>query len=433
MERLRALISQMGGMAEHAIGEAMRCLVQRDTDGAERVIREDKKLDALEVETERRAVQLIALRAPMAGDLRDVVAALKISGVVERIGDYAKNIAKRIPLLENVGKVEPLSLLPEMARIATGMVHDVLDAFVARDAEAAVRVCERDDAVDDFYDSIFRALLTHMMENPHNIGQAAHLLFVAKNLERGGDRPAHDRPARQIAEADVMANKRLLLVEDDRALADLITFHFERAGFDVTRTGDGEEALILADEMKPDIVLLDWMIEGISGIEVCRRLRRREATGNVPIVMLTARGEEGDRIRGLETGADDYVTKPFSPRELMARVGAVLRRVRPALAGEQLAYADIEMDVAAHRVRRNGEQVPLGPTEFRLLRHFLEHPGHVFSRERLLDAVWSHDPDIDARTVDVHVRRLRQALNQGSKPDLIRTVRSAGYALDSQR
>jgi two-component system phosphate regulon response regulator PhoB len=230
-----------------------------------------------------------------------------------------------------------------------------------------------------------------------------------------------------------MANKRLLLVEDDRALADLITFHFERAGFDLTRTGDGEEALIMADEMKPDIVLLDWMIEGISGIEVCRRLRRREATANVPIVMLTARGEEGDRIRGLETGADDYVTKPFSPRELMARVGAVLRRVRPALAGEQLAYADIEMDVAAHRVRRNGEQVPLGPTEFRLLRHFLEHPGHVFSRERLLDAVWSHDPDIDARTVDVHVRRLRQALNQGSKPDLIRTVRSAGYALDSQR
>ena len=230
-----------------------------------------------------------------------------------------------------------------------------------------------------------------------------------------------------------MGAKRLLLVEDDRALADLVSFHFERAGYAVTRTGDGEEALILAEEMKPDIVLLDWMIEGISGIEVCRRLRRRQTTANVPIIMLTARGEEDDRIRGLETGADDYVTKPFSPRELMARVGAVLRRVRPALAGEQLAYADIEMDVAAHRVRRNGEQVPLGPTEFRLLRHFLEHPGHVFSRERLLDAVWSHDPDIDARTVDVHVRRLRQALNQGSKPDLIRTVRSAGYALDSQR
>jgi two-component system phosphate regulon response regulator PhoB len=173
------------------------------------------------------------------------------------------------------------------------------------------------------------------------------------------------------------------------------------------------------------------MIEGISGIEVCRRLRRRATTANVPIMMLTARGEESDRIRGFETGADDYVTKPFSPRELVARVGAVLRRVRPALAGEQLGYADIEMDISSHRVRRGGESIALGPTEFRLLKHFLEHPGRVFSRERLLEAVWSHDPDIDARTVDVHVRRLRQALNIGSRPDLIRTVRSAGYSLDA--
>ena len=187
LDRLRALISQMGGLAEHAIGEAMRCLMQRDVEGAERIVHEDVKLDVLEIETERRAVQLIALRAPMAGDLRDVVAALKIAGVVERIGDYAKNIAKRVPLLDNVGSIEPLALLPEMARIASEMVHNVLDAFVERDAEAAVRVCQRDHAVDDFYDSIFRTLLTHMMENPHNIGQSAHLLFVAKNLERVGD------------------------------------------------------------------------------------------------------------------------------------------------------------------------------------------------------------------------------------------------------
>jgi phosphate transport system protein len=187
LDRLRALISEMGGLAEHAISEAMRCLIQRDVDAAQRVVADDKKLDVLEIETERRAVQLIALRAPMASDLRDVVAALKISGVVERIGDYAKNIAKRVPVLENVAKIEPLSLLPEMARIAAEMVHDVLDAFVERDAAAAIRVCERDEAVDDFYDSIFRTLLTHMMENPHNIGQSAHLLFVAKNLERIGD------------------------------------------------------------------------------------------------------------------------------------------------------------------------------------------------------------------------------------------------------
>lgn len=187
LDRLRALITEMGGRAEHAIIEAMRCLSERDLDGAARVIEEDKRIDALEAETERRVVQLIALRAPMAGDLRDVVAALKISGVVERIGDYAKNIAKRVPLLEGAGKIEPLSLLPEMARISTAMVHDVLNAFVQRDAEAALQVCERDKAVDDFYDSIFRTLLTHMMENSHTIGQCAHLLFVAKNLERVGD------------------------------------------------------------------------------------------------------------------------------------------------------------------------------------------------------------------------------------------------------
>jgi phosphate transport system protein len=187
LDRLRALIAQMGGLAEHAIGEAMRCLIQRDVDGAMAVVRDDVKLDNLEIEAEKRVVQLIALRAPMAGDLREAVAALKISGVVERIGDYAKNIARRVPLLEDSSQVEPLSLLPEMARIATQMVHDVLDAFVNRDAEAAVRVVERDQAVDDFYDSIFRTLLTFMMERPQNIGQSAHLLFVAKNIERVGD------------------------------------------------------------------------------------------------------------------------------------------------------------------------------------------------------------------------------------------------------
>jgi phosphate transport system protein len=187
LDRLRALISEMGGLAEHAIQEAMRCLIQRDAEGAEQVVKGDEKLDNLEIETERRVVQLIALRAPMAGDLRDAIAALKISAVVERIGDYAKNIAKRVPQLGGVGQIEPMSLLPEMARIATQMVHDVLNAFVNRDADAAVRVCQRDQAVDDFYDSIFRALLTFMMENPNNIGQSAHLLFVAKNLERVGD------------------------------------------------------------------------------------------------------------------------------------------------------------------------------------------------------------------------------------------------------
>ncbi len=224
---------------------------------------------------------------------------------------------------------------------------------------------------------------------------------------------------------------RLLLVEDDSALADLLQWHFRREDFDVMHTPDGDVALEMAMETTPDIVLLDWMIEGTSGIEVCRRLRRAPGTAEVPIIMLTGRGEEADRVHGLENGADDYVTKPFSPRELIARVRAVLRRVRPALAGEQLRLGDLEMDVARHRVRRAGRNIALGPTEFRLLKYFLEHPARVFSRERLLDAVWGREKDIELRTVDVHIRRLRQAISMEGRPELIRTVRSAGYALDN--
>ena len=228
-----------------------------------------------------------------------------------------------------------------------------------------------------------------------------------------------------------MTKPALLLVEDDRALADLLMWHFDREGYDIVRTADGDEALLLAEERTPDLVILDWMIEGTSGIEVCRRLRREKATAHVPIIMLTAREAEDDRVRGLDTGADDYVTKPFSPRELLARVAAVLRRMRPALAGEALEVGDLRLDPVAHRVERKGQPIQLGPTEFRLLRHLMENPGRVFSRERLLDAVWSRDSEIDVRTVDVHVRRLRMALNEGGQRDVVRTVRSAGYSLDA--
>lgn len=229
---------------------------------------------------------------------------------------------------------------------------------------------------------------------------------------------------------------KILLVEDDAHLVELVSYNLEKENFDVIRTGDGEEALVLAVEEKPDLVILDWMIANLSGIEVCRRLRRSPVTANLPIVMLTARAEEADRIRGLETGADDYVTKPFSPRELVARIRALLRRLRPALLGGSLEYGGISMDTSAHKVTRDGQIVQLGPTEFRLLRHFLEHPGRVFSREQLLDAVWGRDVYVEQRTVDVHIRRLRKAINAtlggAELPDVIRTVRSAGYALDSE-
>jgi two-component system phosphate regulon response regulator PhoB len=224
---------------------------------------------------------------------------------------------------------------------------------------------------------------------------------------------------------------RILLVEDDQGLVELIRYNLAAEGFALTATADGEQALVLAEYEQPDVVILDWMIDSLSGIEVCRRLRRLPATAAVPILMLTARAEETDRIRGLETGADDYMVKPFSPRELVARVRALLRRLRPALASGVLAFGGLEMDTSAHRVARDGRPLQLGPTEFRLLRHFLQNPGRVFSREQLLNAVWGRDTDVEERTVDVHVRRLRRAINADGEPDLIRTVRSAGYSLDT--
>ncbi|MDQ0534205.1 phosphate regulon transcriptional regulator PhoB [Azospirillum picis] len=224
----------------------------------------------------------------------------------------------------------------------------------------------------------------------------------------------------------------VLIVEDEADILTLLKYNLEKEGFRVATASDGEEALLAAGEQTPHIVLLDWMLPLMSGLEVCRQLRRNAKTRDIPIIMLTARGEEGDRVRGLNSGADDYITKPFSPTELVARMRAVLRRASPGMTDEVLTFADVTMDLAAHRVRRNGRDVHLGPTEFRLLRHFMQHAGRVFSREQLLDLVWGHDVYVEPRTVDVHIRRLRKALNEEDELDLIRTVRSAGYALDTK-
>lgn len=228
-----------------------------------------------------------------------------------------------------------------------------------------------------------------------------------------------------------VATAKLLLVEDDPALLELLDYRFRNEGYDVRATPDGDEALMLASEETPDLVILDWMIEGTSGIEVCRRLRRDKATAHVPIIMLTAREAEDDRIRGLDTGADDYLTKPFSPRELMARVAAVMRRIRPALAGETIEVGDIVLDPVAHKVLRRGQMLQLGPTEYRLLRFFMESPGRVFSRSQLLDGVWGTGSEIELRTVDVHIRRLRKAIEMPGAKDPVRTVRSAGYSFEA--
>tara|TARA_R110002167_G_scaffold91564_2_gene246393 strand:- start:494 stop:1183 length:690 start_codon:yes stop_codon:yes gene_type:complete len=222
----------------------------------------------------------------------------------------------------------------------------------------------------------------------------------------------------------------ILVMEDEDALATLLQYNLEKEGYRVMIASDGDEGMLQIDERLPDLVLLDWMLPGLSGIEVCRRIRGKSETRNLPIIMLTARGEESDRIRGLDTGADDYLTKPFSMIELIARIRAVLRRIRPGLADDRINHGDIVIDRVAHRVRRAGNEIHLGPTEFRLLDHLMQHPGRVFSREQLLDAVWGSDVYVEARTVDVHVGRLRKALNVEGTVNPIRTVRSAGYSLD---
>ena len=222
---------------------------------------------------------------------------------------------------------------------------------------------------------------------------------------------------------------RILIVEDEAPLVAMLRYNFEADGYDVAEAGDGEEAMACIAEDPPDLVILDWMLPVTSGLEVCRRLKRAPQTRTLPVIMLTAKGEEADRVRGLDSGADDYIAKPFSVAELLARVRAVLRRASDAAQDEVISHGELEMDLAAKRVRRGGREAHLGPTEFRLLRHLMARPGRVFSRAQLLDAVWEHNLNAGERTVDQSIRRLREALNAPEGPDLIRTVRAEGYAL----
>jgi two-component system phosphate regulon response regulator PhoB len=234
------------------------------------------------------------------------------------------------------------------------------------------------------------------------------------------------------AAAPGSAQPTILVVEDEVPLLTLLRYNLEKQGFRVDEAADGEEALLRVAESRPDLVLLDWMLPALSGIEVCRRLRRRPATRDLPIIMVTARTEDQDAVRALDTGADDYISKPFAMDGLMARIRALLRRSGAVAARGVLSWRDLTLDQDAHRVSRAGRPLHLGPTEYRLLEFLMQHPGRVFSREQVLDAVWGRDIHVEPRTVDVHIRRLRKAVNGPGEVDVIRTVRSAGYALDAE-
>ncbi len=305
-------------------------------------------------------VRLLALRQPVAQDLRAIVAALSISGDIERIADYAANVAKRSLVLNQLPPVGPVAGVVRLGRLVQEIVKTVLDAYVEEDVEKAVRVWRQDEEVDDMYTSLFRELLTYMMEDPRNITPSIHLMFMAKNIERIGDhatniaetihflvrgkplpaaRPKgdasilpepvpHSKDA--VMDRETVAKPMVMVVEDEAALATMLRYNLEKEGYRVCEAADGEEALTLMAERKPDLVVLDWMLPVLSGIEVCRQIRRKPcARATLPVIMLTARGEEGDKVRGLNTGADDYMTKPFSLPELMARIRALLRRAKP--------------------------------------------------------------------------------------------------------
>ena len=449
-------IAQMGGLAEQLLGKSLEALERRDPKVAEEVVAADRFIDTLERQIEDQVISMIARRQPMADDLRHIMGALRITTDLERIGDLAKNIAKRALAIADELHPKPLiSGIRHMVELALHQLKEVLDAYAERDADKALAVW-RNDARDrrDVQLAVPRAA------DLHDGGSAQHRHLHAspvRRQEHRARRRSHDQHRRDgalprarlqhhgrssqgrsdefhaylghlMAEGGAISmSAKVLIVEDEAPLAEMLRYNLEAEGFRVMHAETGEEALVLLQEEHPDLVVLDWMLPGVSGIELCRRLRSKSDLRGVPIIMLTARGEETDRIRGLSTGADDYVVKPFSLPELMARVKAILRRTAPDRMAEVLKIGDIELDRAAHKVTRGLRQVRLGPTEFRLLEFLMESSGRVLSRAQLLDGVWGRDAFVDERTVDVHVGRLRKALIRGNERDPIRTVRSAGY------
>ena len=466
LDALERRIAEMGGIAEKMVIDAMDALSQADVALANQVVATDPRLDALQREIEEQAILTIARRQPMAVDLREIIGAIRVAGDLERVGDLAKNIAKRSLKIGIEARVPRAIVgLRHMNDVATELMKDVLDAYAQRDTERARAVWERDAETRRA-----RGFGVPRPPDPHDGGSAQHLVLrppaVLLEEHRADRRPRHQHrrdgvlsrhrrdPAGRASEGParirhsdarnpdpmnearrepsraVAAAPRILVVEDESDLALLLTYNLEAEGYVAEAVERGDEAELRLVESPPDLVILDWMLPGVSGLEICRRLRAREATKTLPVIMLTARGEEVERVRGLSVGADDYVVKPFSLPELMARVRALLRRSRPERIAEKLSAGDLDLDRETRRVRRGSRDIHLGPTEFRLLEYLLERPGRVFSRAQLLDGVWGQSVEIDERTVDVHVGRLRKALSRGRERDPIRTVRGTGYSFD---
>ena len=467
LDLLERRIAEMGGLAEKMVIDAVDALASGNAALAHQVVETDPRLDLLQREIEEQATLTIARRQPVANDLREIIGAIRVAGDLERVGDLAKNIAKRSVKIGLEGRAPHAIVgIKHMNDFATELMKDVLDAYAQRDVERALDVWERDvelDALEDFGvprspDAYDGGSAQHHLLRPSSVLLEEHRADRRSRDQHRGDRvlsgdrfepadraaarPARDgyrdrrersgqvNQARRDTRPGAASAPRILIVEDESDLSLLLGYNLEAEGYVVENVERGDEAELRLAENAPDLVILDWMLPGVSGLEICRRLRARESTRTLPVIMVTARGEEAERVRGLSVGADDYVVKPFSVPELMARVRALLRRSRPERIAERLYAGDLDLDRETRRVRRGVRDIHLGPTEFRLLEYLLEKPGRVFSRAQLLDGVWGQAAEIDERTVDVHVGRLRKALSRGRERDPIRTVRGTGYAFD---
>ena len=443
LDLLAEKVLVMGGLVEETIGTVMSALVNRDSELARQVIRDDEKVDRLDLEIDQIGMEILGLHQPVARDLRFVITAMKITNDLERIADLCTNVAERAIELNDEQQLKPFIDIPLMARRAQQMVRGALDAFVQRDPAAARAVIAMDDELDDRMEQVFRELLSFMIEDPKTTTRALRLMFVAKYFERMGDQSTNiGEQIVFMAEGRVIKHpgdhrgrrdprilmKRILVIEDDPDIALSLRHTLERAGeFSIEVAADGAEGLRLALDRPPDLILLDVNLPGMDGFEVCRQLRKDPATETTPVIMLTARIGESDRVLGLDLGADDYITKPFSPKEALARVRAVLRRSdRKTSSPEILADGPIRIDVAGRRAEVAGRELSLTRKEFDLLVELMRQRGRVLTRERLLETVWGYDYPGETRTVDVHVRRLRQKLG-ATVDDRVETVVGVGY------
>ena len=449
MEAIRSGVLTMGGIVETQLSRAI-VLLEATRTMSRRSIRSaptSRTINQMQVDLDHQCSQIIAKRQPAAIDLRMILTVTKIVNDLERVGDETKKVARRaVKAGDNQRLAQVLNYdVARAADRAKAMLQLALDAFARLDVEAAAEVIDLDEEIDAAFAAILRQLISYMMEDPQDDhARAGHRVHRQVDRAHRRSRQEHRRGRRAggdgqgCAARDRRGDPRggrprmtptIMVVEDEPAILELLKVNLVDAGYEVRAAGDAETAQAMLRDALPDLLLLDWMLPGISGLALAKLLRADTRTRELPVIMITARSDEADRVAGLEAWVDDYVTKPFSPRELKARIKSVLRRRAPEAAQLALTAGRLSLDSTTHRVTVDGRPVALGPTEFRLLRYFLARPERVHTRAQLLDQVWGDHVYIEERTVDVHIRRLRMALEPFGESGMIETVRGAGYRL----